>query len=283
LENTVRFSIVVATYNSADTLHRCIDSIENQDHPNKDLIIVDGASSDGTVDILRARGEVIHHWQSEQDTGVYQAWNRALDHVNGDWIHFMGSDDYFLSPDVLSKIAARVRCCSENTLLVYGQSVLTSPSGSVQRVRGRPWQEARKMIDQGGGMPLPHPAVFYRRTVFQKVGRFNENFRISGDFEFVLRILKLSTPVFLDGIMVSAMTLGGVSNRPENQMDRIFERGWARSLHGLPRHPPGYWREHPKDFIYCLLCETMGRRGAHGIRKVYRSLTRLPWVNESGS
>ena len=88
-------SIIVAVYNGEKTLQRCIDSVFSQTYPHKELIIIDGGSTDGTVDILQTNNDKITYWKSEPDNGIYQAWNKALDHAKSDWICFLGSDDYF--------------------------------------------------------------------------------------------------------------------------------------------------------------------------------------------
>jgi glycosyltransferase involved in cell wall biosynthesis len=79
-------SVIVAVYNGAKTLQRCIDSVSDQTYPNKELIIIDGGSTDGTIEIIRSNQDQITYWQSEPDNGIYHAWNKALDHASGDGI-----------------------------------------------------------------------------------------------------------------------------------------------------------------------------------------------------
>ena len=88
-------SVIVAVYNGAKTLQRCIDSVSNQTYPHKELIIIDGGSADGTVDILRANNDKIAYWKFKPDRGIYHAWNKALEHVQGAWIYFLGSEIIF--------------------------------------------------------------------------------------------------------------------------------------------------------------------------------------------
>ncbi|MDL5501794.1 MAG: glycosyltransferase, partial [Candidatus Methanoperedens sp.] len=91
-------------YNGAKTLQRCIDSVSNQSYLNKELIIIDGGSTDGTIEILRSSQDKITYWQSGPDNGIYDAWNKALDHARGDWICFLGSDDYLWKSNVFEEI-----------------------------------------------------------------------------------------------------------------------------------------------------------------------------------
>ena len=88
-------TIIIAVFNGAKTLQQCIDSVAQQSYPNKELIIIDGGSKDGTLDLLKANSEKIDYWVSETDNGIYNAWNKGLAQANGDWICFLGADDFF--------------------------------------------------------------------------------------------------------------------------------------------------------------------------------------------
>ncbi|WP_317169476.1 glycosyltransferase [Mucilaginibacter humi] len=89
-------SIIIVTYNAAGTLQVCLDSIYKQQYPSLKIIIIDGNSTDGTVDIIKANINKIHYWQSEPDAGVYDAMNKAVKHLTGDWVYFIGADDELL-------------------------------------------------------------------------------------------------------------------------------------------------------------------------------------------
>ena len=94
-------SVIVATRNAEKTLSRFLDSYAAQTYGNRELIVVDGASTDGTVALLKERRDLITDWSSQKDTGIYQAWNRALDRAKGEWICFFGADDYFWENNTL--------------------------------------------------------------------------------------------------------------------------------------------------------------------------------------
>ena len=87
-------SIVVSVFNGADTLQQCIDSVTDQTYPAVELIVIDGGSTDGTREILLRNASKLAYWVSEPDRGIYHAWNKALVHAQGDWISFLGADDY---------------------------------------------------------------------------------------------------------------------------------------------------------------------------------------------
>ena len=101
---SVKISIIMALYNGAATLRRCLDSVKSQTYRNIELIVIDGGSSDGSLEILRQYQDSIHYWESEPDRGIYHAWNKGLDHVTGDWVNFLGADDYFPEADVLIRV-----------------------------------------------------------------------------------------------------------------------------------------------------------------------------------
>ena len=103
--NKVSFSIIVAVFNRVKTLQSCIDSIFAQDYSDKQIIIIDGGSNDGTVELLKVNDKKIDYWESEPDRGIYHAFNKGIKHAKGDWIYFLGSDDYFWSHHTLSIVA----------------------------------------------------------------------------------------------------------------------------------------------------------------------------------
>ena len=90
MEENPLLTIIVAVFNGAKTLERCIDSVVQQTWPYKELIIMDGGSTDGTVDLLKRYDSKIKYWESRPDRGIYHAWNKALDHAEGEWICFIG-------------------------------------------------------------------------------------------------------------------------------------------------------------------------------------------------
>ncbi|MDA3897412.1 MAG: glycosyltransferase [Desulfobacteraceae bacterium] len=90
-----KISIIVVVFNGAQTLERCLYSVVHQIYPCKELIIMDGGSTDGSVELLKRYDSQIKYWESKPDRGIYHAWNKALEHAEGEWICFIGSDDFF--------------------------------------------------------------------------------------------------------------------------------------------------------------------------------------------
>jgi glycosyltransferase involved in cell wall biosynthesis len=206
-------SIVVAVYNGSRTLQRCIDSVADQAYPDKELIIVDGGSTDGTTDILRANNCNIAYWKSEPDTGIYNAWNKALDHTCGDWIYFLGADDYLWKTTVLEEIAPRLaRAENEGIRLVYGQVARITEDNEICCIDGCSWDRTRRGIVADGICSFAHQGMFHHRSLFERYGKFDEQFTIVGDYELLLRAFKEGgDALFVDGLVVAAMQTGGVT------------------------------------------------------------------------
>jgi glycosyltransferase involved in cell wall biosynthesis len=157
-------SFIVAVYNSADTLAQCLDSVIEQNSPNLELLVIDGGSTDGSLDILHHRASKIAYWTSASDQGVYDAWNKALPHVRGDWVCFLGADDYLWSKDVVEMLIEQLEDLSADVCIAYGQIVLLDKSGNPMFTLGEPWESIESQFKKK--MCLPHPAVMHRQCLF---------------------------------------------------------------------------------------------------------------------
>lgn len=258
-------SVVVATFNAGPILARCIDSILAQDHAPVDLVIIDGGSTDGTVERIRAYADRIGHWESGPDDGVYDAWNKALGHVRGEWVCFLGADDRFAAPDVLSRMAPHMMGRPER--VVYGITHVRDEQGTLVDTMGMPWSETRPALDSR--MALPNPSTFYHRDLFQRHGRFDATFRIAGDYELLLRELRDHDAVFVD-LVVTIMGAGGLSHDPRNWPRSLREAARARRMHGLPATPA--WRsfEIYETTAYAALHRLIGPRRSAKVWVRYR-------------
>jgi glycosyltransferase involved in cell wall biosynthesis len=266
-----RISIVVAALNSAPTLQRCIDSVTGQDYLNKELIVMDGGSTDGSVDIIKASEHLISYWKSEPDRGVYHAWNKALDHVTGEWIHFLGSDDYLYSNDVLSRISERLRECDPEIRVVYGRVAICSASGDFLSIENVPWQQCRDKFRES--MAICHPGIFSHESMFESHGKFDESFKISGDYEFLLRELVTGSADFVPDVVVAAFHHGGISTFRKYVLLRETERIRAKKLNGLRVWTAKQCWTYAKSAVIKLIYEVAGNSNAIRIQKLYRRLT----------
>ena len=212
MTNQPLISVIVAVYNGAETLQRCIDSVADQTYPNKELIIIDGGSTDGSIEILKANHSKITYWISEPDNGIYNAWNKALDHASGGWIYFLGSDDYLWKKNVFEEIMPYlVEAESENLKLVYGQVARVTRNNEVSCIDGCAWEYTLRGI-MDGICSFTHQGMFHHRTLFETYGKFDESFRIAGDYELLLRAFKSGgNALYIEGLIVAGMQTGGVT------------------------------------------------------------------------
>lgn len=232
-------SIVVAVYNGAKTLQRCIDSVVKQTYQNKEFIIVDGDSSDGTVEILKKNSDNIFYWESKPDSGIYHAWNKALEHARGDWICFIGADDYFYRDDVLMNMLPSLELAvSSKVRIVYGNIARYYPDGNICSVWERPWEENKNKLSDY--LPIPHVGMFHHKELFLEKGKFDEEFQIAGDYELLLRELRFSTPLYVKDVIVVAHELGGISNDQKLIFKRLKENYLARKKNGISPLTPHY-------------------------------------------
>ena len=230
VEHMPLISIIVAVRNGALTLQRCIDSVTDQSYALKELIIIDGKSTDGTIAIIESNSSLIEYWESESDRGVYHAWNKALEHATGDWICFLGADDFFWNANVLGQLAEYLENVGRKTTCVYGRVALVDENDKILMTIGKPWVNLKKKFRQI--MCLPHPGLMYHRSIFERNGKFIEKFRIAGDYELLLRELNHRDPVFVP-IIVAGMQKGGLSTKPSNVIISLKEMRFAQKMNGI--------------------------------------------------
>lgn len=231
-------SIIIAVCNGAKTLQYCINSITSQTYPNKELIIIDGGSKDTTVDLLKANSAHISYWISEPDKGIYNAWNKGLAQAKGDWICFLGADDYFWDAQVLERIVNSLERLPPEIRVAYGQIMLVDSSRRSLHAIGESWDKIKTRFQQI--MSIPHPGVMHRRSLFEQRGQFDESFRIAGDYELLLRELKTRDAFYIPEIITVAMMQGGISSNPMNSLLAMREIRHAQKMHGQ-RLPGWIW------------------------------------------
>ncbi|MFW6268081.1 MAG: glycosyltransferase family 2 protein [Marinilabiliaceae bacterium] len=205
-----KITLITVTYQSASTLQTTIDSVRRQNCSNIEYIIVDGGSTDDTLDIIRNNQDVVDHWISETDDGTYDAMNKGIGLASGDIVGFLHADDVFASPEVLDRVCQRYEESSFHIL--YGDLEYVKPEDIKSVVRYWRSGSFRRRQLQRGWMP-PHPTVYVDRRFFKKVGHYNLDFRISADYEWLLRALSRPTArvEYLPEVMVR-MRMGGLSN-----------------------------------------------------------------------
>ena len=210
----VLISVITACHNSASTLEHALDSVASQDYSGIEHIVIDGASSDSTRDILQARPQGQLRWYSEPDSGIYDALNKGIGHAQGDVVGFLHADDEYASADVLSMIAG---CFTDPQVMAcYGDLVYIGQHDTSRVIRY--WRSGAYHPKQlkSGWMP-PHPTLYVRRELYEKIGGFNTAYRIAADYDCILRLFRTiedqgGRVEYLPTVLVNMRT-GGASNR----------------------------------------------------------------------
>ena len=227
----MKISVITATYNSAATVRDTLTSIRQQDHPDIEHIIVDGRSSDGTLEIV-ADFPHVARFVSEKDKGIYDAMNKGIRMATGEVIGILNSDDIYIDRSVLSAVAKAF--ADPAVMTVYADLQYVHPD-DLDRVQ-RTWITGpfRKNSFYYGWMP-PHPTFFVRKEVYDRIGLFNTDLRTAADYELMLRILvKHGIPTFYIPRVIVKMRAGGMSNaslRARLRANREDRLAWK--LNGL--------------------------------------------------
>ena len=185
----MKISVITATYNSAATLRDTLESVLAQTHPDIEHIIVDGGSTDGTMEMVRAyesRYGGRLKYVSEKDKGLYDAMNKGIAMAAGDVVGLLNSDDFFTAPDVLSSVSAAfdnggIDAVYGDIHFVHGDNLQKCTRYYSSRLFRRPWMRL-------GFMPA-HPSFYCRREVYEKYGGFDLSYKIAADFECLLRLI----------------------------------------------------------------------------------------------
>lgn len=205
----MKISIVTVSYNSAATIRDTLECVSSQDYQYIEHIIVDGASSDNTLEIVREFPHVAR-LVSEKDKGLYDAMNKGLRMATGDIIGILNSDDVYAHTSVVSKVAATFQSSGAST--VYGDLQYVKPENLNKVVRNWKSGKYKRSNFYYGWMP-PHPSFFVRREVYDELGLFTTDLRSAADYEIMLRILLKHgySAAYIPEVLVKMRT-GGISN-----------------------------------------------------------------------
>jgi glycosyltransferase len=225
-------SVVTAVLNRAGTLGEALASVQAQRGVEVQHVVIDGASTDGSLQLLREQRERIAVLVSERDEGIYHALNKGLARATGDIVGFLHSDDVFAHDQVLARVVAAFADPAVDA--VYGDLDYVTPDATrvLRRWRSGPYARSRL---RRGWMP-PHPAFFARRAVYERLGAFDTDFRIAADYDWLLRVLGSGgvQPAYLPEVLVK-MRWGGTSNR---SLQRLLRKS-REDLLALRRHGIG--------------------------------------------
>tara|TARA_A100001015_G_scaffold254632_1_gene295535 strand:- start:229 stop:963 length:735 start_codon:yes stop_codon:yes gene_type:complete len=202
----MKLSIITISFNSENTISDTFDSVKNQSFNNYEYLLIDGGSIDETLTIAKKQDH-ISNIVSEPDSGIYDAINKGIKNSTGEIIGFLNSDDTFYDENSLKIIS---EAFDENTDCVFGDLIYTDKNEDIKRI----WKgsEFKKGAFKKGWMPA-HPTFYCRRSVYEKLGLYDDSFKIAGDFELMLRFLEKHNirSKYIPHTLVN-MKVGGASN-----------------------------------------------------------------------
>ncbi|MFB2704996.1 MULTISPECIES: glycosyltransferase family 2 protein [Marinobacter] len=206
----MKVSVITVCFNSAETIEGTLAAVSSQTYPDIEHVIIDGGSSDGTVDRVRTRVRESDVLVSEPDEGLYDAMNKGVALAKGDIVGILNSDDFYESEDVISSV---VRVFAENpdVDVVFGDVVFVAPEDLLRVTRYYSAEHFRPWKLRFGWMP-PHPATFVRKSAYERVGKYRLDMRIAADYDMFVRWLLVAGLKwkYLDKVLVR-MRAGGVS------------------------------------------------------------------------
>lgn len=229
----MKISIITATWNSEESILGTLHSIQEQDYPRDQIewIVIDGASTDRTIELIKGSDFQPDKLMSEPDEGIYDALNKGVQWATGDVIGFLHADDFLDSSGVLNRVACALR--NSGAEAVYGDLQYVRPQGGDEFSVVRHWESGiyyrRKL--QWGWMP-PHPALYLKKEVYDRVlaadGKiFDTTLVCAADYDFMLRIFSRHNvePAYLKMVLVK-MRIGGTSNRSLKHIIQKSSEDW---------------------------------------------------------
>lgn len=216
-------SVITVCKNPGSLLIPTIRSVESQTYCSIEYIIIDGSSSDGTIELCQQWEHIINVFISENDNGLYDAMNKGIKLAKGDLILFLNAGDYFLSKDVLEFAVSKMNF--RNADLFFGRIIWNDPRTKDITVSDHSFSSFNWDLLRSN---FPHPATFYKKSLFDKIGNFELSYSVAADYEWNVRALILNEVWFqYINIIISLFFADGVSNNPlfaakhEAEIERI--------------------------------------------------------------
>ena len=227
----MKVSIITVTYNCKSFLLDCINSVTSQTYDNIEHIVIDGASTDGTLSLLESKREQFGALISKPDKGIYDAMNKGIKIATGDIIGILNSDDFYANNDILSKVASIFK---NNPSLdaCYANVICTDRNDTSKDIRYAKSSKFTPGLFSKGWCP-PHPTFFVRSSVYEQFGNFNLNYHIASDVELMMRFIEVHkiNVRYIPELWIK-MRMGGTSN---NSFKNIFIQN-KEILHALNSH-----------------------------------------------
>jgi glycosyltransferase len=207
----LKVSIITTVKNNECNIEKCILSVINQTYNDIEYIIIDGKSTDKTLDVIKKYKNKINILLSEHDTGIYAGLNRGISLASGDIIALVHSDDEIYDKHVVAD-TVKFFNTNVNTVGLYGDLIYTKSQDTSKIIRYWKSKQYCKSDLKLGWMP-PHTTLYLRKCVYDTLGNFDEQYSISADYDFIIRVLSTDLKIQYIPRIFCQMRLGGVSNR----------------------------------------------------------------------
>ena len=209
-ENIPRISVITVVYNDVTNIIETIKSVRNQTYKNIEYIIIDGDSNDGTKELIQNNHELIDIFKSEPDSGIYEAINKGIRLSTGDYVGFLHCGDLFSNKYVITKVAKAIQ--KERTDAFFADVDIVDSNDTKKVIRHYSGKNFSKWKLRIGAAP-PHPSLYCRREIYQRIGLYKTNYRVSSDYEMIVRMFVVNkiSYSYLNFSMVK-MRVGGESN-----------------------------------------------------------------------
>jgi glycosyltransferase involved in cell wall biosynthesis len=179
----IKLSVITINYNNREGLEKTIKSVLAQSFTDFEYLIIDGGSTDGSVDVIKKEEKRINYWVSEEDSGIYNAMNKAIKKATGEYCLFLNSGDYLKDATVLEEVFKAQR--NSDAAILYGNLLIDHGKGKLERSE----MPSKLSVYQFMVSTLWHPVSFIRRELFQKYGVYDESFKIAADYDFFVKVI----------------------------------------------------------------------------------------------
>lgn len=221
-------SIVTVAFNAASTIRKTIESVLMQDGLLIQYIVIDGGSADGTVQIIKEYSDRLSYWVSERDSGIYDAMNKGIAQASGELVGIINSDDWY-APGVLRIVYDQF--LKNSNAVIHGDMMLVSESE--EDLYSLPAPDHPSVEGEFKKMTVNHPATFVPGHLYEKYGAFDLSYRLSADYELIIRLLSKGVPFVPLHELTSYFRLGGQSGGVKTYKENFaIQRKYGRSLLG---------------------------------------------------
>lgn len=248
----MKVSLITVSYNAANTIRHTIESVVTQDYHDIEYIVVDGASKDGTQEIVAAYGKNISHFVSEPDKGLYDAMNKGLALATGELIGILNADDFYANNQVISRVIAEIQASGSDAL--FADLVYVNDDDLDKVVRFYPGKGFTPAKMLSGNMP-PHPTFFVKKSFYDQHGGFDTSYQICADFDVMVRYFHKAqgSYTYLPEVIVRMRTGGSSTQGLSSTLTINKEMLKACRKYGLKTSLARIYSKYPKKVLQLLI------------------------------